>query len=130
LYRAIFENTGAATVVLEKDKTIGLVNTEYEKLSGYRRGEVEGKKRWTEFVVQEDLEKMLINPVLYRRDANAAQRQYEFRFVDRYGNIKNVTLSFDRIPGTKKTIASLLDITARKRAEETLRESQRELDRT
>jgi len=45
LYRAIFENTGTATIVLEEDTTISLANTEFEKLSGYhksgnRRGKV------------------------------------------------------------------------------------------
>ncbi|SEM19334.1 PAS domain S-box-containing protein [Syntrophus gentianae] len=127
LYRAIFENTGAATVVLEKDTTIGLVNTEYEKLSGYQREEIEGKKRWTEFVAPEDLERLLTKPDQCGRDAGVTPKRDEFQFLDRYGNIKNVALCFDRIPSTKKTIASLLDISDRKRAEETLRESQRAL---
>jgi len=126
LYRAIFENTGTATVVLEKDKTISLVNTEYEKLSGYRREEIEGKKRWTEFVAQEDLEGLLSRRSRCERDGSPDRRRDEFRFVDRYGVIKYVVLCFDSIPGTNKTIASLLDITELKRVEETLRESQRE----
>jgi len=126
LYRAIFENTGTATVVLEKDKTISLVNTEYEKLSGYRREEIEGKKRWTEFVAQEDLEGLLSRRSRCERDGSPDRRRDEFRFVDRYGAIKYVVLCFDSIPGTNKTIASLLDITELKRVEETLRESQRE----
>jgi len=126
LYRAIFENTGTATVVLEKDKTISLVNTEYEKLSGYRREEIEGKKRWTEFVAQEDLEGLLSRRNRCERDGSPDRRRDEFRFVDRYGAIKYVVLCFDSIPGTNKTIASLLDITELKRVEETLRESQRE----
>jgi len=127
LYRAIFENTGTATVVMETDTTITLANTEYEKLSGYRREEIEGKKRWSEFVVPEDLERLLTKSGLCSRGKKAAQRHGEFRFVDRLGNIKDVALCFDRIPGTKKVIASLLDITDRIRTEETLRESQMEL---
>ncbi|OPY84847.1 MAG: Blue-light-activated protein [Syntrophus sp. PtaU1.Bin208] len=127
LYRSIFENTGTATVVLEKDATICLVNTEYEKLSGHHREEIEGKKRWTEFVAPEDLERLLTKPGQPGREANIARKRDEFHFVDRYGNTKIVALCFDRIPGTKKTIASLLDISDRKRAEETLRESQRKL---
>jgi PAS domain S-box-containing protein len=126
LYRAIFENTGTATVVLEKDKTISLVNTEYEKLSGYCREEIEGKKRWTEFVAQEDLEGLLSRRGRREGDESPDRRRDEFRFVDRHGAIKYVVLCFDSIPGTSKTIASLLDITELKRAEETLRESQRE----
>ncbi|MBM4241971.1 MAG: PAS domain S-box protein, partial [Euryarchaeota archaeon] len=51
-YKSIFENTGTATVIVEEDTTISLVNTEFEKLSGYSKEEIEGKKSWTEFVVE------------------------------------------------------------------------------
>jgi len=57
-YRTIFENTGTATVMLKKDKTISLANSIFEKLSGYSKSKVENKKSWTEFVVKEDLERM------------------------------------------------------------------------
>lgn len=41
-YRAIFEATGTATVIMEEDTTIALANTEFEKLSGYSKQEIEG----------------------------------------------------------------------------------------
>ena len=69
IYRAIFENTGTANVILEEDKTISLVNTEFERLTGYSREEIEGKKSWTEFVVKEDLERMEAQHRLRRIDA-------------------------------------------------------------
>ena len=34
-YRTIFENTGTATVILEENTVISMVNTQFEKLSGY-----------------------------------------------------------------------------------------------
>jgi len=34
-YRTIFENTGTATVILEENTVISMVNTQSEKLSGY-----------------------------------------------------------------------------------------------
>ncbi|MBW2344383.1 MAG: PAS domain S-box protein, partial [Deltaproteobacteria bacterium] len=34
-YRSVFENTGTATVIIEEDKIISMMNTEFEKLSGY-----------------------------------------------------------------------------------------------
>jgi PAS domain S-box-containing protein len=46
-YRTIFENTGTATIIIEEDTTISLINGEMERLSGYSREEVEGKMSWT-----------------------------------------------------------------------------------
>ncbi|MGQ9570705.1 MAG: PAS domain S-box protein [Thermodesulfovibrionales bacterium] len=42
-YRVVFETTGTAIVIVEDD-IISMVNTEFEKLSGYPKEEVEGKK--------------------------------------------------------------------------------------
>ncbi|MGV8056858.1 MAG: PAS domain S-box protein [Smithellaceae bacterium] len=118
-YRTVFENTGTATVIIEGDKTISLANTEFERITGYTRGEIEGKKKWTEFVVKEDVERMAQQHNLRRIDEDAAQKKYEFRLVDKDGQIKNIYLNIDVIPGTKqKSVASFLDITERKRREE------------
>jgi len=56
LYRAIFETTGAATIIINSDTTIILANSGFAKLSGFTIDELEGKKSWTEFVNCEDLE--------------------------------------------------------------------------
>ncbi len=57
-YRAVFENTGTATIIIEDDTIISMVNTKFERLSGYSREEVEGKMRWADFAVEEDLDRM------------------------------------------------------------------------
>lgn len=120
-YRAIFENTGTAMVILEEDTTISLANTEFSNLTGYTRQEIEGKKNWTEFVVKEDLDKMVTQHRLRRVAADAAQKNYDFRLLEKDGRIKDIFLTIDMIPGTKKSVASLLNITERKRAEAALR---------
>jgi len=57
-YHTVFENALAATLVIEEDMTIVMVNAQVEKLTGYSKEEIENKMKWTEFVVPEDLERM------------------------------------------------------------------------
>ena len=57
-YGSIFENTGTATIIVDEDRIISEANTEFEKLSGYSKKEIEGKKKWTEFVAEDYLDKM------------------------------------------------------------------------
>ena len=121
--KTVFETTSMATAIIEKDNTISKVNKELEKLSGYSKGELEGKKKWTEFIVAEDLKGMqdlhqqhLINP-------DDTIKHYEFRFIDKKGIIKNIFLNMDMIPGTKQKVASILDITERKQTEEDIKEA-------
>jgi len=125
-YRTIFENTGTAMVILEEDKAISLANAEFERLSGYSREEIEGKKRWTEFVMAEDLERMKGYHEQRRVDPTIVPKRYEFRLIDRKGSIRDILLSVDVIPGTKISLASLLDITERKKAEEKIKASLKE----
>jgi PAS domain S-box-containing protein len=127
-YRTVFENTGTATVVIEEDTRIRLANVEFEHLTGFSKDEVEGKKSWTEFVVKEDLERMIAQHTLRRKERGAALRNYEFRLVTRSGEIRDIYLTIDVIPGTKKSVASLLDITDRKHAENAITESNKKLN--
>jgi PAS domain S-box-containing protein len=117
LYRAVFENTGTATVLIEENTIISHANAEFEKLSKCSKQEIEGKKSWTDFVVKEDLDRMRAQHLLRREKLETALKQYEFRFITNDGDIRNIFLSIDVIPGTKRSVASLLDITERKRAE-------------
>ncbi|NJD51416.1 MAG: PAS domain S-box protein [Candidatus Methanoperedens sp.] len=128
-YRTVFETTGTAMGIIEEDTKISLVNEEFEKLTGYPREEVEGKKSWTEFVVKEDLERMIKYHRERRVDPKLAPDKYEFRAIDRNGNIRDIFLNIAMIPGTKKSILSLLDITERKRSEEQIQEQAALLDK-
>jgi PAS domain S-box-containing protein len=119
-YRVTFENSSAATVLIEEDTIIGLTNSRFEQLSGYSKPEIEGKKSWTEFVAEEDRDRMLFQHRLRRNDRSAAPNQYEFRLVTRSGDLRNILLTVDMIPGTKRSVASLVDITASRQAEERL----------
>jgi PAS domain S-box-containing protein len=129
-YRAVFENTGNATMIIEGDMTISLVNSEFERLTGYTKAETEGEMCWTKLVVEEDIDRMLDQHRLRRTDSSAALKSYEFRMRIKNGMVKDIFLSIDMIPGTAKSIASFVDITARKRAEEEREQLQRQLQQS
>ena len=124
-YRAIFQTTGTATMIIEEDMTISMVNDQFAKESGYSKAEVEGRMRWTEFMHEDDVEKMKVYHHRRRVDPDLVPRNYEIRVRDRDGRVRNVSATVSLIPGTKKSVASLMDITVRKEAEERLRESER-----
>jgi PAS domain S-box-containing protein len=117
-YRTVFENTGNATIIVEEDTTISLVNTKFEMLSGYSQEEIEWKKSWTEFFDKDDLEKMEKYHHARRTYPGNALANYEVHFIDRHGNVRNVLHSVSLIPGTGKTVESLIDITDRKKLAE------------
>jgi len=123
-YQSLWENSGAAALMIEEDTTISMVNAEFEKLSGLSGSEIVGKRNWTEFVDPENLAQMKKYHQERRRHEGNAPRQYEFRFLDKGGQSKHVVNTVALIPGTRQSISSLIDISARKAMEEGLRESQ------
>ena len=115
-YKSIFGNTGTATCIIDADNTISLVNNKFEELSGYSKEEIEGIKLWTEFVSPRDLVKMM-DYHEKRFEKQDVPKMYEFTFIDRKGEKSNILLTVDLIAETNKAVASLLDITERKKFE-------------
>jgi len=123
-YRTIFENTGTVTILDEADTTISLVNGEFERVFGYTKEEVEGKKSWQDLVLKEDLERLLRYRALRESKTDAAPRSYELKMVDRSGRLLDCYTTVAMIPGTNQRLASVLDITPLKEMEKALRESE------
>ncbi len=119
--RALFETTGSGTVIIEEDMSVSLVNSEFERISGFAREEVEGKKRWTEFFLPEDRGKLKEYQQLRNTNPDWAPRSSEGRFLDKKGKALDVLVTMGTIPGTKRSVGSFLDVTPLKRAEETVR---------
>jgi PAS domain S-box-containing protein len=128
-YRTVFEKTGTATVIIEKDRIISLANSKFATLSGYPLKEIENKMEWTSFVSGEDIEKMRDWHESRRTDPENTPNEYEFRLIDRENNSKYINLFVDIIPGSEQSIASLVDMTERKKAEEGLQDSEARLKR-
>lgn len=124
LYRTVFESTGTAMMILEEDKTVAVANREMEKISGYLRSEIEGKMQWTKFVSTEDVERMKEYHVKRRKDPGSVPRNYEFEFLARDGHHLSTYITVEMIPGTSKSIVSIIDISRQRSAQQELEDSE------
>jgi PAS domain S-box-containing protein len=124
-YRTIFETTGNPSVIIGADMTILMVNSAFERISGHRREEVEGKMNWTSFIAADDIERLKEYHQTRRIDPQSVPTEYECHVIDKAGNILNVLITSASIPGTDRSISSMLDMTERKRLEEQLIQSQK-----
>ncbi len=119
LYSILFENTGTAVALIEDNGIISRVNREFEKISGYSRGDVEGAKNWSEFIQNnvphhagESADSQWLNSL----DAEMKV----FKFVGGQSEAKTVSLAAARIPNTGRFLVSLTDISDYRKAREEL----------
>ncbi len=96
-YKTIFENTGTAIILIEEDTKISRVNSEVERLTGFKREEIEGRKKWTDFIVDTDLKRF--EGYNARNNLETQPREYETQAVDKSGNIKDLLMTVVPIPG-------------------------------
>ena len=121
IYRTIVENTGTAFLLMEQDTTIAMVNEEFEKLSGYRRSQVEGRMSWTRLIAEVDVDRMLRYHYLRREFPHLAPRNYECRVRIKDGRLRTCFFTVAMIPGSEKSIASITDITEHRELEQRIR---------
>jgi diguanylate cyclase (GGDEF)-like protein/PAS domain S-box-containing protein len=112
LYRTIFENTGAATVIIEDDMTISLANSVFVNMSGFGKGEIEQKKSFFDFL-DEKSHRNVLNDVGFLSN----EQNLECKFINKEREEKDILLTITTIPGTENHVASLTDISELKEAE-------------
>jgi len=118
-YRTIFDNSGTVLAFIEDDMTIAMANKEFEILTGYRKDDVEGRLKWTALVADpDDLERMTRYHMLRRINPGAAPQTYECRLHGPGGTTFDAMATVTMLPGTRQSLAAILDISERKQAEE------------
>lgn len=123
-YRLIFESSGTAMLTTSDDGTILMPNQNFERLSGYARDELIGKKKISDF-----FRKGLSNS---NRLAQTYPMRYERVFINRFEKKKNVIvieniLTSDPIAAEKEKVIALIDITESKRVMREMKNYQRQL---
>jgi diguanylate cyclase (GGDEF)-like protein/PAS domain S-box-containing protein len=117
-YRTIFENTGAATIIVEKDMTITLANSEFVNISGFERSEIENVKSWLNFIDEKTQRKIRNGEIIKKHlEFDQIPPNFECKFIDNDSVQKDMLCSLAAIPGSDKSVVSLADITELKEAE-------------
>jgi diguanylate cyclase (GGDEF)-like protein/PAS domain S-box-containing protein len=111
-YRTIFENSGAATIIIEEDMTISLANSVFVSSSGYAREEIENTRTIIDFICEKSCHEILNDVGVPSKEKNI-----ECKFIGKSCQEKDILLTITQIPGTTKSVASLTDVSELKAAE-------------
>jgi len=121
-YKNMFEYSGIPTVLIEENLMISLVNSKFEQLCGYSRAELCNKKRLTDFIHKDDLERIKHIHSLRRESESTAPTEYECQLMDKLQRIKHVIVRLSVAQWHDRIIVTLVDITSRKQAKAALQQ--------
>jgi two-component system, cell cycle sensor histidine kinase and response regulator CckA len=128
IYRTIFENTGTAMAIADKNRIPLLINDKLQEITGFTKEELIGNKiSWENFIAPHDLERLRNYHRLRLADPATAPKHYEYQIMTKSGELKDILMTSALIPGTQNSLVSMMDISAWKKAEEALHKSEERL---
>ncbi len=119
-YRSIFATAGSAMAIADENYILQSVNTEFERLSGFNKDELEGKISWLQFIKPTKVVEVSHIQNNWLKEQSLTPRYFTGSFVNRNGDVKDIIININRIPGTTMFVASIVDITERSRFEREL----------
>ncbi len=119
-YRTIFDNTGAATFIINKNGIIILANKKALELTGLTNDEIVNKTTFMDFLAPE-YKKQILEHHKKRSLGHKIPTEYETVFLSNDGSRRNVFVQVGSIPETGNSVISLIDITDQKQAEDKFR---------
>jgi len=126
-YRTVFENAGAATLILEPDLTISMANAEAERLTGYSRNELRGM-RWSRLVDDAGVPWRLDAVPEAGLGAAGVVEENECILTTSRGKQRNLIVKQTLFSVDGRRLLSCIDISRRKKTEAILRENMAYLD--
>lgn len=117
-YRELFENIGVATVMINSDTSLAMVNKEAEDLFGYSRDRMLQSMSFLELLPTAEKDRLIKYHELRRSNPDQVPPAYDSKVVDRYGNIKPVYINVNRIAGSDRTVATVMDLSELRRAQD------------
>jgi len=124
-YRAVVEHSHNGILIVGEDFKFIYVNNTLCRILGYEREEIIGHD-FREFLDKKST-RLVKDHYIRRQRGEEIPTHYEFNIIKKDGEKRRVEISSTIVRDSQnriKTIAQILDITERKRAEEALRESE------
>ncbi|MDD4299323.1 MAG: PAS domain S-box protein, partial [Methanomicrobium sp.] len=91
-YQRLFENSGAATAVIDKSDKIIYCNKEFENISGYDLKEIK-RKKWTDLISPDDLNKIFSDSELKTLQNPKNLKGIEVRILKNKGETRHTLAS-------------------------------------
>ncbi len=121
-YQILFENSGSSMVIVEADTTVALMNSQFEEVSGYSREEVVGHS-FLKYLPENERDRIIQYHQKRRIDPSSVPNIVEIKLSTKTGKERNFVYTVALIPGSDRSLVSLMDVTTLKETETALQDS-------
>ncbi|MCD6584736.1 MAG: diguanylate cyclase [Desulfobacteraceae bacterium] len=126
-YQNLFENTGTATILVEKNMRISMANSKFCELTGFSKNKITGKKRLSEFIERKNLYRIRRFHAKQKKRGLPLPTEYECLLIDNGRDLKHVVMKIYSPQEQESSIVSFFDITKHKQAEAALQDAHERL---
>ncbi len=119
-YRELFENIGVATIMVDADGSLNMVNKEAELLFGYDKKKMEQEMDLQDLLPIPEKNRILHYHELRKRHETMVANAYECNILQSSGTIIPAYFNVSTIADTQKTVVTIVDLTNLREAEESL----------